>query len=133
MSREPNKDKASLFDRIGGLAGARALADSFYDVMQREVSTRTLLHMHPQNLSRSRTKLYRFITEWFGGPPLFGTRQVNQPWLRLRHQHLVIGTSERDQWLYCMQQAMIELHYTQELQAECMNKFLGAAEYVRNS
>lgn len=125
-------ERLTLFERIGGLGGARALADCFYDVMERDLNARTILRMHPSNLHLSRKKLYLFIVEWFGGPELFGASQVNQPWLRLRHQHLAIGESERNQWLSCMKQAMIELQYEPQLLDECLNRFFGAAEYIRN-
>jgi hemoglobin len=121
----------SLFDRIGGHTEINRLANCFYDVMERDVFARTVLQMHPDDLTRSRKRLENFLCEWFGGPKLFGEQYVNPDWLKLRHKHLNIGLEERDQWLYCMKTAMQELNYDQQLQHDLNARFYELAGYLR--
>ena len=66
----------TLFEKMGGLSATRALADTFYDVMESDTNARRLLEMHPDNLYMSRIKLYKFLTQWFGGPELFGKQYL---------------------------------------------------------
>ena len=90
----------SLYERIGGQSRLAALANQFYDVMQRDEIASTVLHLHPRDLTRSRKRLEYFLCEWFGGPKLFGEPYVNADWLKLRHRHLNIGVEERDKWMH---------------------------------
>ena len=121
----------SLFDRIGGHTEINRLANRFYDVMERDLLARTVLQMHPDDLTRSRKRLENYLCEWFGGPKLFGEQYVNPDWLKLRHKHLNIGLDERDQWLYCMKTAMQELNYDQQLQHDLNASFYELAGYLR--
>ena len=123
----------TLFERIGGQHNVSALADKFYDVMERDTKASMVLHMHPKDLTRSRKKLKNFLCEWFGGPKIFGEAYVNPEWLKLRHQHLNIGLEARDQWLHCMTTAMRELNYPPELHQELTNKFYEVAGYMRTN
>ncbi|MEM7304911.1 MAG: group II truncated hemoglobin [Pseudomonadota bacterium] len=121
----------SLFSRIGGHTEINRLANRFYDVMERDSFARPVLNLHPDDLTRSRKRLENFLCEWFGGPKLFGEQYVNPDWLKLRHQHLNIGTDERDQWLYCMKTAMQELNYDQQLQHDLNSRFFKLAGFLR--
>ena len=96
----------SLFERAGGLSTTRALADEFFNVMESDAKAKRLLELHPDNLHMSRLKLYKFLTQWFGGPELFGRQYVNAEWLELKHRRLNFNEDEKNQWLYCMNTAM---------------------------
>ena len=48
----------TLYERIGGDAGVRALVDRFYDVMDSDPSVQPLRAMHAKSLRVSRDKLY---------------------------------------------------------------------------
>ena len=121
----------SLFERVGGHTEISRLANRFYDVMERDDFARTILQMHPDDLTRSRKRLENYLCEWFGGPKLFGEQYVNPDWLKLRHKHLKIGLNERDQWLYCMKTAMKELDYDEQLQQDLNARFFQLAGYIR--
>lgn len=111
----------SLFERVGGRIAIHRLANHFYDIMQADVSCQTILGMHPQDLKHSRERLENYLCEWLGGPKLYGEQYVKSNWIKRRHQHLAIGFSERDQWLYCMRLAIQELDLDEQLQFE-LNK-----------
>jgi len=55
------------------------------------------------------------MSEWFGGPALFGSQYVNAKWLELRHRRFDLSERQKEQWLYCMNQAMTNLTYEAEL------------------
>ena len=122
---------ASLYERIGGQSQLARLANRFYDVMLRDEKASTVLHMHPKDLTRSRKRLEHYLCEWLGGPKLFGEPYVNQGWIKRRHQHLNIGSDERDQWMHCMTIAMRELDVEPRLQKELTRKFLELSGFMR--
>lgn len=123
----------SLYDQIGGQTKIAELANKFYDIMQRDEKAGKVLHMHPKDLTRSRKRLQHYLCEWLGGPKLFGEQYVNPDWLKRRHQHLNIDLEARDQWMYCMSNAMRELDYSKELQQQLNNKFFELAGYLRTA
>lgn len=113
----------TLFERIGGLSATRALADEFYNVMEKNVCAQRLLEMHPKKLAVSRVKLYKFLTQWFGGPELFGKQYVNVEWLELKHRRLNFNEDEKNQWLHCMNTAMNNLDIKSQQKEEVMSLF----------
>lgn len=121
----------TLFERVGGLSATRALADEFYDVMETEVSAKRLLALHPNKLFMSRLKLYKFLTQWFGGPELFGEQYVNAEWLELKHRSLNFNEDEKSQWLYCMDTAMNNLKFKPEEKQEIMTLFKNMIEVMQ--
>jgi hemoglobin len=123
----------TLYDQIGGQTKIAELANKFYDIMLRDEEAFEVLHMHPKDLTRSRKRLTYYLCEWFGGPKLFGEQYVNSDWLKRRHQHLNINLQARDQWMYCMSNAMRELEYPEILQQRLNNKFFELAGYLRTA
>ncbi len=113
----------TFFERIGGLSATRALADEFYNVMESDSETNRILSLHPKNLYMSRLKLYKFLTQWFGGPALFGEQYVNPQWLALKHRRFEINEDEKNQWLYCMDTAMKNLNYQITERKEAMHLY----------
>ena len=122
----------TLFERMGGLSATRKLADEFYDVMEVDETAQRLLEMHPKKLVMSRFKLYKFLTEWFGGPKLFGEQYVNAEWLELKHRRLNFTDDEKDLWLYCMSNAMSNLDYQKQIKEEIMTKFIQMIESIQS-
>ena len=87
--------------------------------------------LHGKDLSQAKSKLFDFLSGWLGGPPLF-EEKYGHPRLRMRHFPFAIGPLERDQWLYCMNQAMEKMSLDVELKNQMRNAFEGLAERVRN-
>jgi len=63
--------------------------------------------MHAADLSDARTKLFKFLSGWLGGPDLF-VQEYGHPRLRQRHFPFAIDTDARDQWMMCMNKALNE-------------------------
>jgi len=123
--REP-----TVFERIGGEAGTRALVDRFYDLMDLDAAYEALRALHPSTLDGSRDKLYWFLCGWLGGPQHY-TDRFGHPMLRARHLPFAIGIRERDQWMACMQQAVRESGIDEALAEQLAKAFYGTADWMR--
>lgn len=124
--------QASVYELIGGDASLRELVDRFYDLMELESGFAGIRAMHPPALDGSRDKLYWFLSGWTGGPNLFVER-FGHPRLRARHLPYAIASSERDQWLRCMEMAMQDVGIEENLQARLKQAFFETADWMRNT
>lgn len=122
---------SSIFEQMGGLAGTKNLADEFYSVMEQDENAKELRDVHPEKLISARKNLYRFLTEWLGGPKLFGAQHVNVKWLELRHRHFGLAQQHTDQWLYCMNTAMTNLAFDEILKETLNSKFSKMIQSMR--
>lgn len=116
---------------IGGEPRVRALADAFYDHMDRDEAYAVIRALHPEDLGESREKFFEFLSGWLGGPQLFLERR-GHPRLRMRHAPFPIGESERDQWLGCMAAALDDLDVDGDLRAFLDARFAHVADFMRN-
>jgi len=123
--------EATAFERVGGEPGTRALVDRFYDLMDLDPAYAELRALHPSTLDGSRDKLYWFLCGWLGGPQHY-TDRFGHPMLRARHLPFAIGIRERDQWMACMRQAMVEVGLEPTLAVRLGESFFGTADWMRN-
>ncbi|TVT54899.1 MAG: group II truncated hemoglobin [Azoarcus sp. PHD] len=119
------------YDEIGGEPTVRALVTRFYQLMDDLPETYGIRKMHAEDLSGSAEKLFLFLSGWFGGPQLYVER-FGPPFLRARHLPFSIGTSERDQWMMCMTQALEETIADTDLRARLHDSFSALANHMRN-
>ncbi len=132
MNSQSSPEQAPTpYDLLGGERGVRALVDRFYDLMDLEPRFAALRAIHPSSLEGSRDKLYWFLSGWLGGPDLYQQRH-GHPRLRMRHFPYSIGIAERDAWLECMRQAMLELEVEPRLRDRLQQAFEGTADWMRN-
>ena len=122
---------ASAFDWVGGEAAVRQLVDRFYDLMDLESAYAALRAVHPPTLEGSRDKLHWFLCGWLGGPDHYIER-FGHPRLRARHMPFRIGIRERDQWMDCMRQAMLECELDPALRERLDAAFMNTADWMRN-
>ncbi len=122
---------ATPYDLIGGEARVLALAERFYDLMDLEPAYAALRAAHGSTLAQARQKLGWFLSGWLGGPQRY-TERFGHPRLRARHMPFVIGNTERDQWLACMDQAMQETGVPDELRLSLGKAFFQTADWMRN-
>jgi len=119
------------FEAIGGEANVKALVDRFYDLMDLEPGYAVLRSVHGAELDHARQRLFWFLCGWMGGPQYY-TEQFGHPKLRLRHMGFSIGIAERDQWLACMSQAMLETGVEPALRERLNTSFFQTADWMRN-
>jgi len=129
MSEDRTPDD-SVYTRLGGEAAVRALVDRFYELMDTRPDAQQLRGLHP-DLQRAADSLFKFLSGWFGGPPLY-MRERGHPRLRMRHLPFAIGAAERDQWMLCMRQALAEQVADDRLRAAVEHAFAGMAEHMVN-
>ncbi len=116
---------------LGGDAAVLALVERFYDLMDLERGYAQLRALHAPDLAQAREKLYLFLSGWLGGPSLYIERH-GHPMLRRRHLPFAIGIRERDQWMACMNQAMVEQGVADELRQRLLQAFFQTADWMRN-
>ena len=132
---EAGSNKATFFELLGGEASGtmniRALVETFYDIMDSDAKAADIRALHPQDLTAAREKLFMFLTGWTGGPQLYIER-YGHPRLRARHMPFAIGESERDQWMYCMIEAMKKCDFDEKLMVKLAEQLYGVADFMRN-
>ena len=121
----------TIFEMVGGEGKVRELVDRFYDLMDTLPEAAGIRALHPPDLQSSREKLFLFLVGWMGGPPLY-VQQYGHPRLRARHLPFPIGESERDQWLWCMKQALEEVVEKELLRVQLYQSFAQLADFMRN-
>jgi hemoglobin len=119
------------YELLGGDAGVRRLVDRFYDLMDSAPEAATIRGLHARSLKASREKLHLFLTGWTGGPPAYVER-FGHPRLRMRHFPFAIGARERDEWLWCMDQAMAEHPMPEDVRAHLRERLHQLADHMRN-
>jgi len=121
----------TLFERIGGAEGVRALVETFYDRMDTRPDAATIRAMHPADLTTSRHHLVLFLTMWTGGPRTY-LEERGHPRMRARHMPFPIDDAARDAWLACMRDAL-EVHVADEhARADLNGAFARMAHHMRN-
>ena len=125
------KTNLTHYERIGGAEKVRALVHRFYQIMDELPESYGIRKMHAEDLQNSEDKLFKFLSGWMGGPQLF-IQEYGHPMLRRRHLPFAIGNAERDQWLLCMNKALLEVVEDEALRKELATAFAGVADHMRN-
>lgn len=132
MNTETNPTpEVTPYELLGGATRLRQLVDLFYDHMDNAPEAWDVRKLHADNLDSSRNKLFKFLSGWLGGPSLY-IEEYGHPMLRRRHLPFPIAERERDQWLFCMQQAMDDLKIDGKLREFLDQGFLNTADHMRN-
>ena len=126
-----DNSNVSLYDLIGGETGLRELVDRFYDVMDSAPEAKKVRAIHPEDLTHSRDKFFMFLSGWAGGPPLY-MEKIGHPRLRQRHMPFPIGKVERDEWLWCMDNALQQMPFDKQLKEYLLQKFTEIANSMQN-
>ena len=132
MTEAPAFDASNTpFESIGGEPAVRTLVDAFYDRMDTAPEAADIRAMHPDDLTESRDKLFKFLCGWLGGPQYY-IAQYGHPRLRMRHAPFAIDESARDAWLSCMTYAMDAQSIDGALRAFLDQRFTHVADFMRN-
>lgn len=131
MKITPNYGHESTsYREAGGEEGIRKLVDVFYDIMASELAYKTIRSWHPDDLKLSRDKLTAFLCAWMGGPNLYRQKygSISIPAV---HAHLNVTVTERDQWLGCMEQALLKQKFSSEFIEYLLKQLYIPAERIR--
>ena len=124
-------ENVTIYEQLGGEQNVRRIVDRFYDLMSELPEAKSVLELHPKDLTDSRDKLFKFLSGFFGGPSLY-IEEYGHPRLRARHMPFPIGKDERDQWLLCMNLAIDELVSEPLLANHLKMTFFQTADHMRN-
>ena len=117
--------------QILGEDGIRELTDAFYDIMDELPEAAKLRAMHAADLTPMKARLAEYLTGWMGGPPRYaqkyGSVCMTEP-----HEPYHIGPEERDQWLLCMDKALVRIEASDELVELLKEPMFRIADAVRN-
>ena len=122
----------SVYARLGGAPAVRALVERFYALMDELPEAYSVRKMHPESLAGSAESLFKFLSGWFGGPPLYA-RERGHPRLRMRHAPYAIGAAQREEWMRCMSQALHEQVADPTLRAAVQRAFAEMAQHMVNT
>lgn len=128
---EKIKFNQNAFNILGGQAGCRALADSFYEIMQSQPEAQIIRQMHPADLGPTCENFSLFLSGWLGGPPLYKEKfgSLNLTGL---HALLKINEEERDIWLSCMAQAIEKQPLDKDFKKYLKQRFKTPADKICN-
>jgi hemoglobin len=123
--------KQTPYYLMGGEAVVNQLVETFYSKIDVLVEAQGIRKMHAADLANAKSKLFKFLSGWLGGPNLF-VQEFGHPMLRKRHFPFAIGLSERDQWMLCMNQAMAELEVDVTLKESLLDSLNQLATHMIN-
>jgi hemoglobin len=119
------------YDAIGGEQTLLRLVDRFYFYMDTVPEAQGVRDLHQNGLTSAQDKLFKFLSGWLGGPNLF-IEEFGHPMLRARHLPFVIGETERDQWMLCMNKALEEVDMDSQLKINIQNALQHLATHMIN-
>ena len=119
------------YELLGGADGVRTLVERFYQLMDTLPEAARIRALHPGDLGGSTDKLYKFLSGWLGGPPLY-TEEFGHPMLRARHLPFPIESEDRDAWLLCMKRALDEVKLDPLVRMQLDQAFYKTADHMRN-
>lgn len=129
-------ETTSFYSLLGGEANLRKICALFYSKMNDDVRFKEIRSLHAKSLHISESKLFDFLSGWLGGPSLY-MQKYGHPRLRMRHLPFPIAERERDQWLLCMQESLLELKINdivgESAYQGLMASFYKTADFMRNT
>ncbi len=123
-------DGDATFRACGGVEGIRRLVDAFYEQIDTLPEAKRIRDLHPPDLEIARDKLARFLSGWTGGPRLY-SEKYGPIKIPMVHQHLPVGAMERDAWLLCMERALADQPYPDDLKLYLLEQLFVPAERIR--
>ena len=121
-------------DLLGGRDAVLALANRFYDAMERDEPELTAVHdcKSPGKVSdTTRERFGLFLVGWLGGEQEYMER-FGHPRLRMRHRSVPINLAMRDAWLRAMATALDEGNVTGDVRTFLDERFAHVANFLRN-
>jgi hemoglobin len=117
---------------LGEQAGIRKVVDRFYCIMDESEQARMIRDMHAADLTPMCEKLTDYLCEWLGGPKLY-SQKTGTVCLTKPHSHFKIDEEARDEWLYCIEQALLETDASDEVRDMLRVPFQRIADIMRNA
>lgn len=118
----------SLYDQLGE-ENLRKLLDRFYDLV---FSNEVISPLFVTDKAEIKEKQRLFLTQFFGGPPLYSQR-FGHPRLRARHLPHPITQEHATAWLSCMSEALHGLDVDSSIKDEIFKRLVPTAMFMVNT
>jgi hemoglobin len=128
-SNAPYGQGDASFRAAGGEAGVQSLVQTFYELMAKHDRCRRILEMHPPDITLSVDKLARFLCGWLGGPRRY-QEKYGVIRLPMAHAHLDVTEQDKEDWLWCMAQALDAQDYAEDFKAYLLRELRRPAERI---
>lgn len=123
------KNTGTVFEAIGGFDSIDRLVTAFY---KRVGVHPKLTPIFPEDLTETARKQRLFLTQFFGGPPIY-TEDRGQPMMRRRHLPFPITPERRNAWLECMEGALQEAEIEEPYRTAMFDKLTMTANHMMNT
>jgi hemoglobin len=102
-----------MIDTVGGEQGLRQLVEEFYDLVEilPEGEVLRKLHLRGHGLAHVRTEQFNFLSGFLGGRRYYEEKHGHMD-VRLMHAHIPIALQDAEDWLTCMDKALIKNNLT---------------------
>ncbi|MCF7970875.1 MAG: group II truncated hemoglobin [Methylococcaceae bacterium] len=120
------------YSLMGGESAILSLVDRFYFYMDTLPEAREVRAIHQADLLSAKSKLFKFLSGWLGGPDLFA-QEFGHPRLRQRHFPFQVTEQGRDQWILCMNKALYEVAMPDELRKNIKQALQDLATHMINT
>jgi hemoglobin len=114
---------------LGEKQGIEKLVTTFYNLVSKDPM---LSPLFPDDLTETAYKQTRFLSQFFGGPPLY-TEEFGHPMLRARHMPFPITNTHAKAWINCMERAMTIEKLQPELQEFLLSRLKMTAYHMVNT
>ncbi|WP_419904430.1 group II truncated hemoglobin [Kiloniella sp.] len=99
-----------MIDHIGGEEPLHKLVEVFYDLIETLPEGEKLrkLHLRGHGLDHARVEQFNFLSGFLGGRRYYEEKHGHMD-VKLMHAHVPISQQDAENWLTCMDQALIQL------------------------
>ncbi|MRH43395.1 globin [Aquibacillus halophilus] len=119
----------TIYEAIGGQTKIEELVTAFYN---RVAVHPELIPIFPNDLTETARKQTQFLTQFFGGPPLY-MEEHGHPMLRKRHFDFPITPTRKNAWLECMDKALEEVGIKEPYRTVIFERLTITAQHMMNT
>ncbi|WP_407271036.1 globin [Radiobacillus sp. PE A8.2] len=119
----------SIYEAIGGSSKIEELVHAFYSLVAEDPDLHPIF---PDDLTETARKQTQFLTQFFGGPPLY-IQEHGHPMLRRRHLNFPITPARKDAWLICMDEALDQVNIEEPYRSIIFERLTMTAHHMMNT
>jgi hemoglobin len=120
------------YSLMGGEPAILSLVDRFYFYMDTLPEASEVRSLHQTDLSSAKSKLFKFLSGWLGGPDLFA-QEYGHPRLKQRHFPFKVTEQGSKEWMLCMNKALYEVAMPDELRKNIKQALQDLATHMINT
>lgn len=121
--------EGTLYEEMGGAEAIARVVQEFYSRVHDDP---LLSPIFPDDLLETQRKQFAFLSQFFGGPPLFSAH-YGPPRLRARHLPFPITRPRASAWLALMDKAMDAAGIEPSVKAKLMDRLSRTAYHMVNT